>query len=51
MDDLSRDTKDAWEISRDALTMDIKLGAGQFGEVWRGILNQFIPFLSNNELC
>lgn len=42
MDDLSRDTKDAWEISRDALTMDIKLGAGQFGEVWRGILKQSV---------
>ncbi|XP_071135324.1 proto-oncogene tyrosine-protein kinase Src-like isoform X2 [Mytilus edulis] len=43
MDDLSRDTKDAWEISRDALTMDIKLGAGQFGEVWRGTWNKTTP--------
>ena len=36
MDDLSRETKDAWEISRDSLQFLQKLGAGQFGEVWKG---------------
>lgn len=38
MDDLSRETKDAWEIGRDTLEFSRKLGAGQFGEVWRGLL-------------
>ena len=38
MDDLSRETKDAWEISRTSLELDIKLGAGQFGEVWKGMV-------------
>uniref|UniRef100_H2ZYD7 non-specific protein-tyrosine kinase n=1 Tax=Latimeria chalumnae TaxID=7897 RepID=H2ZYD7_LATCH len=28
--------KDAWEISRDTLKLDRRLGAGQFGEVWMG---------------
>lgn len=28
--------KDAWEISKDSITMVKKLGAGQFGEVWMG---------------
>ncbi|KAM4609600.1 tyrosine-protein kinase HCK, partial [Discoglossus pictus] len=26
--------KDAWEIPRDSLTLEKKLGAGQFGDVW-----------------
>lgn len=39
MMDLSRDTKDAWEISRESLQFSIKLGAGQFGEVWKGTWN------------
>ena len=25
-----------WEIPRDSLTMDFKLGSGQFGEVFKG---------------
>lgn len=28
--------KDAWEIPRESLKMEKKLGAGQFGEVWMG---------------
>jgi len=36
MKDLSRETKDAWEIPRASLTLIEKLGAGQFGEVWKG---------------
>lgn len=28
--------KDAWEIPRESLEFAKKLGAGQFGEVWRG---------------
>lgn len=40
MDDLSRETKDAWEISRDTLEFTKKLGAGQFGEVWKGTWNK-----------
>ena len=36
MNDLSRDTKDAWEIDRASLQLMQRLGAGQFGEVWKG---------------
>lgn len=28
--------KDAWEIPRESLKLDKRLGAGQFGEVWLG---------------
>lgn len=28
--------KDAWEIPRESLKMEKRLGAGQFGEVWLG---------------
>lgn len=28
--------KDAWEIPRESLKLDKRLGAGQFGEVWMG---------------
>lgn len=28
--------KDAWEIPRKSLSLERKLGAGQFGEVWMG---------------
>ncbi|CAL8299747.1 unnamed protein product [Boreogadus saida] len=31
--------QDEWEISRDTLKLERKLGAGQFGEVWMGIYN------------
>ncbi|XP_041359869.1 tyrosine-protein kinase SRK3-like isoform X2 [Gigantopelta aegis] len=36
MEDLSRETKDDWEIPRQSLTFENKLGSGQFGEVWKG---------------
>ncbi|KAL3867747.1 hypothetical protein ACJMK2_040603 [Sinanodonta woodiana] len=39
MDNLSRQTKDFWEIPRDSLEFIVKLGAGQFGEVWKGRWN------------
>ncbi|XP_077414599.1 tyrosine-protein kinase Lyn [Vanacampus margaritifer] len=31
--------KDAWEISKESITMVKKLGAGQFGEVWMAYYN------------
>ncbi|XP_077337137.1 tyrosine-protein kinase Fgr [Lithobates pipiens] len=31
--------KDAWEISRDSITLDKKLGQGCFGDVWKGTWN------------
>ncbi|KAM3177698.1 hypothetical protein ACTXT7_004030 [Hymenolepis weldensis] len=34
--DLSVQTKDHWEIPRTSITLLEKLGAGQFGEVWKG---------------
>nr|CDS23729.1 tyrosine protein kinase Fyn [Echinococcus granulosus] len=36
LSDLSRRTKDDWEIPRSSLVLQERLGAGQFGEVWRG---------------
>lgn len=36
MQDLSVETKDMWEIPRESITMDFKLGSGQFGEVFKG---------------
>lgn len=36
LSDLSKRTKDYWEIDRCSLVLQEKLGAGQFGEVWRG---------------
>ncbi|KAK6303944.1 tyrosine-protein kinase HCK [Coregonus clupeaformis] len=32
--------KDAWEIPRDSLKLDRRLGAGQFGEVWMATYNK-----------
>ncbi|XP_067936259.1 proto-oncogene tyrosine-protein kinase Yrk-like [Watersipora subatra] len=37
--DLSHATKDDWEIPRSSLRMEDRLGAGQFGEVWKGTWN------------
>ena len=34
--DLSKDTKDNWEISRDQITLSNKLGSGMFGDVHKG---------------
>ncbi|KIH54588.1 hypothetical protein ANCDUO_15265 [Ancylostoma duodenale] len=33
--------KQAWELSKDKITMEQKIGEGAFGEVWRGTLRQF----------
>lgn len=40
---LSRSVNDEWEIDRKTLRMVKKLGAGQFGEVWKGEWNGKIP--------
>ncbi|XP_036388448.1 tyrosine-protein kinase HCK [Megalops cyprinoides] len=32
--------KDAWEIPRESLKLEKRLGAGQFGEVWMGMYNK-----------
>lgn len=40
---LSYNTKDAWEISRESLRLNRRLGAGQFGEVWAGVWNGTTP--------
>lgn len=40
---LSYNTKDAWEISRESIRLQNKLGAGQFGEVWAGLWNGTTP--------
>ena len=34
--DLSRETRDQWEINRNEISLERKLGAGNFGEVWYG---------------
>lgn len=38
--------RDAWEIPRDSLRLDVKLGQGCFGEVWMGktfFIREFKP--------
>uniref|UniRef100_A0A183AFU4 non-specific protein-tyrosine kinase n=1 Tax=Echinostoma caproni TaxID=27848 RepID=A0A183AFU4_9TREM len=37
--DLSRLTRDQWEIPRSSLTLIERLGSGQFGDVWKGKWN------------
>ena len=37
--------QDKWEIPRESLNFDKKLGAGQFGEVWQGKHLFFFCFL------
>lgn len=45
--DLSYKTKDQWEIARSSIVLIERLGAGQFGEVWRGKRRRFVrPFPS-----
>eukprot|EP01147_Barroeca_monosierra_P008492 gene8492-962_t len=41
--DLSHDTKDQWEIPRESLRLEKKLGSGQFGDVWKGFWNNTTP--------
>ena len=36
MFDISRTTRDKWEIDRNTLTKLELLGSGNFGDVWRG---------------
>lgn len=40
--DLSKETRDTWEIDRDTIQFIQKIGSGQFGEVWRGLWNSKI---------
>ncbi|CAB1335942.1 unnamed protein product, partial [Coregonus sp. 'balchen'] len=42
--------KDAWEIPRDSLKLDRRLGAGQFGEVWMGSLLDFLKSDEGNRV-
>jgi fyn-related kinase len=35
--------KDQWEIPRSSITLQRKLGSGQFGDVWKGVWNQTTP--------
>ncbi|KAJ8033357.1 Tyrosine-protein kinase STK [Holothuria leucospilota] len=35
--------KDAWEIDRNSLKFQHRLGTGQFGEVWKGLWNGITP--------
>jgi len=41
--DLSHTTRDQWEIDRNSLKFNRKLGHGQFGEVWEGVWNSTTP--------
>lgn len=34
--------RDAWEIPRESLRLDLKLGQGCFGEVWMGEINTYM---------
>ncbi|BHF78184.1 hypothetical protein SprV_0602129600 [Sparganum proliferum] len=43
LSDLSKRTKDHWEIPRSQLVLQEKLGNGQFGEVWKGEWNGTTP--------
>ena len=36
MYDLSRDTREHWEIPRSEIELTTQLGSGNFGEVWKG---------------
>eukprot|EP00730_Choanoeca_flexa_P017829 TRINITY_DN8623_c0_g2_i2.p1 TRINITY_DN8623_c0_g2~~TRINITY_DN8623_c0_g2_i2.p1 ORF type:complete len:504 (+),score=128.29 TRINITY_DN8623_c0_g2_i2:270-1781(+) len=40
---LDHTTKDQWEIPRSSITLQRKLGSGQFGDVWAGIWNNTTP--------
>lgn len=44
--DLSVKTKDVWEIPRESLQLIKRLGNGQFGEVWMGMLRFNYSFIS-----
>jgi hypothetical protein len=41
--DMSRATRDHWEIERNSLEFCEQLGAGMFGEVWKGMWNKSTP--------
>lgn len=37
--------KDAWEIPRESLRLEVKLGQGCFGEVWMGKKPELLFFV------
>lgn len=39
--DMSRETRDHWEIERDSLQFEKKIGNGNFGEVWYGTWKRY----------
>lgn len=45
--DLSVKTKDVWEIPRESLQLIKRLGNGQFGEVWMGMLRLIYSITSS----
>jgi len=40
MYDLSHETRDNWEIPRNEIELATQLGAGNFGEVWKGMRSE-----------
>lgn len=39
--------KDAWEIPRESLRLEVKLGQGCFGEVWMGKKPELLCFFGH----
>uniref|UniRef100_A0A3Q3S0W2 Tyrosine-protein kinase n=1 Tax=Mastacembelus armatus TaxID=205130 RepID=A0A3Q3S0W2_9TELE len=45
--------QDEWEIPRESLKLERRLGAGQFGEVWMGdkIIQEYCCFICTSKFC
>jgi len=41
MYDLSRETREHWEIPRSEIQLTTQLGSGNFGEVWKGTCGDY----------
>lgn len=48
--DLSRETADNWEIPRQEIQLHEQLGAGNFGEVWRGIITHYFNYTLEQDI-